>query len=205
MKCLHSKIFGLFAGLFAAAAFTFTGCSHSSSPSSSPPQVEDLTWRVPGVSSLYVETYSHAIGANSPDYSDGSWEVIENGIFEGKSSAIELINRNNTDTEYIAFESNGDYSILDTALGVSPAKWRRYPTGGGSPITQIADSTYLPDSVRFFDTTHVHKVFTRAYIRVENITDTNGVTYATRKVHELAMQVDSIMSFHNPSLPETTT
>jgi len=181
----------------------FIGCSHSSSP----PPVEDLTWKVPGTGSLYVDTYSRGtIALGQQGNSDASYSVKANGLFAGESNTVTLVNtRNSNDKEYLAFESNGDYSILDTSLGFSSNDWQRFPTGGGSPVLQSVDTLYFPDSIRFFDTLHVHKDFIRTYEGVENITDTSKVTYATFKIHQMTTEDDSVVSFQNPATPVITT
>ena len=198
-----SRVFGfILASLLIAAAFA--GCSHNSSA----PPGEDLTWKLPGIGSGYVETHYHGtlkmIGSQGS--SDAYYNVTSKGSFEGKPNAITL----GTGIEYIAFETNGDYSVLDSAFGYAQADWQRFPTGGGAAIMQSTDTTlYAMDSIQFLrDTIHVHKDFTRTFVGVENIQDggtTKVTTYSTYKIHEVCVEDDSEMKFNQVTTPAITT
>jgi len=180
------------------AAFAWTGCSNNSSP-----QSYSLDWKQPGLNSLYVETHFHgslAIGQQGSE--DGSIEVTAIGTFEGKPNAVTL----GSGIEYIAFESNGDYSVLDSAFGYSQADWQRFPTGKGSPIMQSTDTIYAPDAIRFSDSTRVHKDYTRTYVDIEDISDyQHNHTYGTFKIHEVCIEDDSVVKFNQPATPKITT
>ncbi len=193
-----SKVCG-FSALVFLVTLSVAGC-HSSS--SAPPTAQDLTWHLPGTGSLYVETHYHgSLTSNLQGSEDAHYYVNEIGSYAGKPNTFKL----DSSEEYFAFESNGDYSVLDSAWGLAPSDWQRFPTGQGSPIVQTGDTIYAPDSVLYLDTTHVHKTATRSYVDVENITDATTDTYATFKIHEVITEVDSVVSFQHPSTPQTIT
>ena len=70
---------------------------------------------------------------------------------------------------------------------------------------QTVDTTHAPDGILFLDTTHVSKRAVRTYIGVDTFTDPDNVTYATFKIHELSVEIDSAMVFQHPSIPHTIT
>lgn len=200
MQITHCESKRFIVPSIALLAFIALACHSSTSPQ--PAQVEDLTWHVPGTGSLYVETHFRGTEMYGlQDSRDAHYWVQSIGSFAGKINAIKL----DSIEEYIAFESNGDYSVLDSSWGLSPADWQRFPTGQGSPIVQTRDTTFAPDSILYFDTTHVYKLATRSFVDVENITDSDKISYATFKIHEVSTEVDSVISFQHPSNPQVIT
>lgn len=201
MKASYSKA-AVLAILVLFEMIGFGGCQNSSSPPpATPPHqpAQGLTWKVPGVGSLFVETHYHgSLEFNLQGSEDAHYWVGANGYFAGKSNTIKL----DSSGEYISFETNGDYSVLDSSWGFSSSDWQRFPTAGGSPIVQIADTTYSPDGILYFDTTQVQKYATRSYIGVENITDADSITYGTFKIHEVITETETILS--HPSTSHTT-
>jgi hypothetical protein len=202
-KVFYSKA-GVPAILVLFEMIGFGGCQNSSSPPpATPPHqpVQGLTWKVPGVGSLFVETHYHgSLKFNLQGTEDAHYWVGANGYFAGKSTTFKL----DSSGEYISFETNGDYSVLDSLWGFSSSDWQRFPTAGGSPIVQTSDTTYSPDGILYFDTTQVQKYATRSYIGVENITDADGITYATFKIHEVTIESETFLSSQHPSTPQTT-
>jgi hypothetical protein len=127
---------GFIFGSFLLVVLSFIACQHPNSAPAPPIAVApSLTWKIPGVGSLYVETHYHGtVGANQQGSSDAHYFVSTVGSFANKPNTIKL----DSIEEYIAYESNGDYSILDSSWGYSSADWQTYPTGGGLPSCRLS-------------------------------------------------------------------
>jgi hypothetical protein len=162
-----------------------SGCNAGGSMgvNGNPDQLGAIDWKVPGVGSFIIERTFDT--ANSfIDQTFDTLRFIWRGTRDGKMNVVGykvFAQQYVSDTCFIAYEDNGDISILLPNSDPTNLRWTRYPTGGHSSIDSIV-AVHAPSNQRIVN----YEVFT--FLGQDSIIIPPG-KFTSVKVHDQAFTV----------------